>query len=166
MKEKKPISSIVVFATMFFLLMFIVFPPLFRSMFPVEEVVEESVNKSYILICSKVSNSEKMRIISKINYENHIPLSNVITYMPYAADATEGVNTDVESSFAVAKELALFREIEGILIEEVDLTTVVTINKDIVDANSENLGFLNFLLPDVDGQMQYYESQGYSCSVN
>jgi hypothetical protein len=86
--------------------------------------------------------------------------------MPYAVDATEGVNTDVESSFAAAKELALFREIEGILIEEVDLTTVVTINKDIVDANSENLEFLNFLLPDVDGQMQYYESKGYSCSVN
>ena len=166
MKEKKPKSPILVFATMIFLLMFIVLPPLFRSLFPVEEIVEE-VRNDYKLTCIKISASEKLRIVSKISYIDNVAMSNEVVYMPYAASNDEAIINDVdENILTAAEELALFRKIEGILITDENLSTKVLIEKDIIDNNSDNLEFVNFLLPTVDEQQEYYESQGYSCDIN
>ena len=166
MKEKKPISPNIVFATILFLLMFIALPPYFRFMFPKEEVVVDT-SKKYTLVCSKVSVNEKMRIVSKIDYEDHAPVINKITYMPYAADDTDVINKESANKvLSAAEELALFRKVEGILIKDVKLTTVVTIEKANIDANQDNLDLLNFFLPTFEEQMTYYQGQGYSCNVN
>lgn len=166
MKEKKPKSPILVFATMIFLLMFIVLPPLFRSLFPVEEIVEE-VKNDYMLTCIKVSAGENLRIVSKISYVNKVPMTNEIVYMPYAASSDEAIINDVdENILTAAEELALFRKIEGVLIADEDLNVAVSIKKEVIDNNSENLEFANFLLPTALEQQEYYEGQGYSCNLN
>lgn len=166
MKEKKPKSPILVFATMIFLLMFIVLPPLFRNLFPVEEIAEE-VKKDYMLTCIKVSTSENLRVVSKISYIDNVPMSNEIVYMPYAASSDEAAINDVdENILTAAEELALFRKSEGVLIADEDLNVVVSINEEVINNNSENLELANFLLPAVLEQQEYYEGQGYSCTLN
>lgn len=71
-----------------------------------------------------------------------------------------------ENILSAAEELALLRKVEGVLITDEDLNVVVSIKKDVIDNNSENLEFVNFLLPTVLEQQEYYEGQGYSCDVN
>lgn len=168
MKERKPKSPILVFATMLFLLMFIVLPPLFRSLFPVEVVVEEvkQTKKDYMLTCIKNSTSENLRAMSKISYVNNLPVSNTIIYTSYVASSEENVQKeDSESVLTIAEELALFRDVEGVLINDENNSVKVSITKEVIDSNSDNLEFANFLLQNVDKQKKYYEGQGYACIV-
>ena len=169
MREKKPKSPILVFATMIFLLMFIVLPPLFRSLFPEEEIVEEVkvTEKDYLLTCSKVSVAENIRIESNISYVEGLPISNHISYMPYAASSDEDIQNDTsENVLMAAEELAIFRGIEGVLMTDSNGGIEVSIEKDVIDSHSDNFEFANFLLPTGDEQQEYYEGQGYSCEIN
>lgn len=164
MKEKSPKSPILVLATMIFLAMFIILPPVFRLAFPAEEVVEEKEKVITSLFCERVSISEMKKITTKITYEDGVPVKNVITYIEYTPTEEDKNNdTDNMADMTVAAELLYFKGINGIDILEKASQTVITVTDDNVVNNPQEVELTKYL-SEREVALANYEAQGYSCT--
>ncbi len=165
MKEKKPKSTIVVLATMIFLAMFIVLPPLFRIYFPKEEIVEEKDAVLSTLSCERVSPTEALKITMKILYEDSVPVNNTITYISYAPTPEEIVNDPGSMTDMTAQaEINYFKSIADIEITENVSQTIVIITDEDVSNNPEQIQLTNYLA-DSDVMTSNFEAQGYICTM-
>lgn len=169
MNKKKEKSPILVIATIIFLLLFIVLPPLFRVLFPKETVkAEEDVVPNvtnYILTCEKMLSDENTKVINEIVYKDGAAITNTITYMNYTSDIEQNASLDenVDTEKTISEELTYFKTIPGIQVTEDVDKTVVVIPKMVVTNNPENLDLANYLL-DVTKQTSYLEGQGFTCT--
>lgn len=171
MEKKKEKSPILVVMTIMFLLVFIVLPPLFRSLFPkkVEEIEEKPTERSvnYILVCEKILSSENVKVISEVVYKNDSAITNTITYTDYATESVQNeTNTETDAVVkTTAEEIAYFKTIPGVQVTEDVGKTVVVIPKMVVNNNPEDLDLANYLL-DVSKQSSYFEKKDFTCKKN
>ena len=164
MKEKKPKSPVLVVATIMFLAMFIVLPPLFRAYFPEEEeIIIEEVKKE-VLSCDRVSILEKYKINVKLSYEDGVPTKNVITYIVYTpTDAEIAAGDTSTADKTVAEELAFFKGIEDVSITESASQITVVIEMDDLINNPDKVELENYL-KGMDVTISDLEAQGYTCT--
>lgn len=165
MNEKKPISPILVILAIIFLAIFIVVPPLFRVMYPVE--VEEPVDTAHILTCTRVSVKNNYLVTNKVTYNNERPVKNVITFDPYIPSDDDIANAD-PNEFTSSEELSLFSSNEKVTIAEDNGKYTLTLTGEVVAAisNSEEPSDIgNYFLSTSSEQRTYLEGIGYSCSV-
>lgn len=164
MNNKKEKSPILVVATMIFLAMFIVFPPLFRTYFPKDDVGSADVDvvKS-VLECEKVSVSENMKVISTITYENDIAISNVMDfslYVPTEEDIAADGGTILDST--IQQELEFLKNIPSVDIQTSDNQTIIKLTKQNI-TNSPQYSELSGYFDKQDLLISKFESRGYYC---
>lgn len=164
MKEKAPKSPILVIATMMFLAMFIILPPLLRKYMPKEEEIVKVKIVKHTLYCEKISISEKKKITSRISYENDIAVKNVMTFMEYTPSQEEiDGNKGENSGQTVEQEVNYLKSVNGADIQENASQTVITLTQQNAIDNSMDTNLLNYL-SETDVEIEYFESNGFVCS--
>lgn len=164
MEEKKNNEGLIkmlCYLGIFVLLLFIVLPPLFRMLFPEEEIIDEEPEKVIMnLNCEKIENNTDYKIKRTINttyVENKITNSTFTYELEYADSIFNG---------------------EEIIIEEYE--TLKRINN--VDFNEEgnkytiSIDYVNFDYSNEDAlvnhkkmildQLQYYTQQLFECNTS
>lgn len=161
MREKTPKSPLLVIATMMFLVMFIILPPLLRKYMPKEEKVVEVKIVKHTLYCEKISVSEKKKVSSKISYENDVAVKNVMTFMDYTPEAGDK-DTD-NNGMTVEQEINYLKSVTGVDIEENSSQTIITLTQQNAIDNSMDTNLLNYL-SGTDVEISYFEENGFACS--
>ena len=161
-KEKSPI--LVVF-TMMFLLMFIVLPPIFRSLFPNEEnITNNDVSKITIVICNNTYSSELYRVNSRTKYTGDGDIQNTITYQKIES-SEQAVEGTTQSTATIANELSYFRSIPNLDIIDSGDSIVVKINQKEITNNPNEEKLKNHLNNTPKLQKVFYENLGYRCNI-
>lgn len=162
MKEKAPKSTILVIATMMFLAMFIILPPLLRAYLPKEEEIVKVKIVKHSLYCEKVFATEKKKTTSRISYENDIAVKNVMTIIDYTPTEDETKNKD-KDSITAEDEINYLRSVAGAEINENTSQIVVTLTQQNAIDNSMDANLLNYLGA-TDAEISYFEGRGFVCS--
>lgn len=162
MNEKKPISPILVILAIVFLAVFIVVPPLFRVMYPVE--VEEPMDTAHILTCTRVSIKNNYLVTNKVTYNNDSPTKNVVTFDPYVPTDDDMANADV-NELAASDELAIFSNNGSITVAEEAGKFTLTLTPEVMATAGDAGDVSNYFLPSSSEQQTYLAGIGYSCSI-
>lgn len=162
MKEKAPKSPILVIATMMFLAMFIILPPLLRAYLPKEEEIVKVKIVKHSLYCEKVFAKEKKKTTSRISYENDIAVKNVMTIMDYTPTKDETENKDNDSINA-EYEVNYLKSIAGAEVKENASQVVVTLTQQNAIDNPMDTNLLNYLSA-TEEEISYFEGRGFVCS--
>lgn len=160
-KEKSPILVIV---CILFLSSFIILPPVFRAYIPNDDIVVESPpvqDKIQVLKCNKYFKEELFKVSSSVKYRNDLIEENTITY-----EKIEKVPDDVSpnTSITVEEEYNMFKSLNNIDISTEEKVTIVKIDQDLIDNNSEHSNLLNYY-QSLENQKLYYEDMEYTCNV-
>lgn len=164
MKEKKPKSPLIVILAIIFLSIFIVVPPLFRKLYPVEEEVEEVIESSHILSCERISVNDNYKVTYKVTYNNETPLKNVITYEPYTptADDVASAIPDVKSA---EDEMFYFVDFDSIGVVVEESRSIITITDATIKAADEESGIENYFRTNSSEQQTFFEELGGICET-
>ena len=160
-KEKSPILVIV---CILFLSSFFIFAPVFRAYIPNDDIVVESPpvqDKIQVLKCNKYFKEELFKVSSSVKYRNDLIEENTITY-----EKIEKVPDDVSpnTSITVEEEYNMFKSLNNIDISTEEKVTIVKIDQDLIDNNSEHSNLLNYY-QSLENQKLYYEEMEYTCNV-
>lgn len=162
MKEKKEKSPIVVFATILFLSMFIILPPVFRAMFPKEQPTE--VVKTF-LVCEKISVKEKMKAVSKVTYEDGMAINNKMTFSNYTPTEEElAASGEIELTQTIESEMTYLKTVSGVKKDIKDGIVVVDITLDLIKKHPDELQLNDYLL-DAELVTSFLESNDYLCKI-
>ena len=162
MNEKAPKSPLVVVATMMFLAMFIIVPPLLRAYMPKEETETKVTIEKKNLYCEKVAVNAKKKITVDIFYENGIAVKNKVIFMDYTPSPSE-VDSG-RGNMIVEHEMLFLKSIVGADIEENASQTAITLTQQSVIDNPMNVDLLNYLGAE-DVVTEYFGSNGFVCSL-
>lgn len=161
MNEKAPKSPLVVVATMMFLTMFIIVPPLLRTYMPKEETDTKVVIEKHNLYCEKVAVKEKKKITADVFYENGIAVKNKVTFMDYTPSKDE---KDLgNGNMNIEHEIIFLKSIVGVDIDENASQTTITLTQQNAIDNPMNIELLNYIGA-TDVVTNYFESHGFLCS--
>lgn len=162
MKDKTPKSPLVVIASIIFLLLFIVLPPLFRIAFPKkEEIVKVQIKKS-TLYCERIFISENKKVMFAVSYENNIAVKNKITFLAYTP--SEGsVESDKKPKKTVEEMMHFLRDIPGTDYDENISQMVVVITDQTLIDNPMLIELGDYML-DKSSMKKSLEEEGYLCS--
>ena len=160
-KEKSPILVIV---CILFLSSFIILPPVFRAYIPNDDNLIESPpvqDKKQVLKSKKYFKEELFKVSSSVKYRNDLIEENTITY-----EKIEKVPDDVSpnTSITVEEEYNMFKSLNNIDISTEERVTIVKIDQDLIDNNSEHSNLLNYY-QSLENQKLYYEEMEYTCNV-
>lgn len=167
-KERNPITVIL---TMFFLSLFIILPPTFRSLIPKDETpITPDVPKLAIVRCSKIYSTELYQVISKTKFVDGLPVNNIITYEKLEKlpeDYTEPVQTADSTTPATtaAEELTYYKGIPNLSLTEEGAITTIVIDKKIINANPTEQYLKERLNISSSKQKIFYSDLGYHCNV-
>lgn len=157
--KKKEKSTLVVLLTIIFLSTFIIFPPLFRSLFEEMEVYEEMHSELLVLNCTKDVALENIRASARAVYANGEFRNTMLTfiYMPELSELELA-----ESEYSALLEIEEFRNILDINLEEID--DRVTIRLDASHSIHESELIRNHI-QDIDSLRNHYELLGFVCRL-
>ena len=98
---------------------------------------------------------------SSVKYRNDLIEENTITY-----EKIEKVPDDVSlnTSITVEEEYNMFKSLNNIDISTEEKVTIVKIDQDLIDNNSEHSNLLNYY-QSLENQKLYYEEMEYTCNV-
>ena len=161
MNEKAPKSPLVVVATMMFLAMFIIVPPLLRAYMPKEETETKVVIEKHNLYCEKVAVKDKKKITADVFYENGIAVKNKVIFMDYTPDADE--KDSDKGNMNVEHEILFLKSIVGVDIDDNASQTAITWTQQNAIDNPMNIELLNYIGAE-DVVTNYFESNGFACS--
>lgn len=164
MNNKKEKSPILVVATMMFLAMFIVFPPLFRTYFPKDDVGSADVDVvRNVLECEKVSVSENMKVVSTVTYENDVAISNVMDFSLYVPTEEDiAADSGVVLDSTIQQELDYLKTIPSVDVQTGENQIVIKLTKQNVLDNPEQLELASYF-DKKDLLISKFESRGYYC---
>ena len=161
MKEKEPKSPVLVVATILFLSLFIILPPVFRKFFPEEEVVVEPEVVKSSLSCEKVAVSENMKVTT---YENDVAMKNVMTFIVYTPTAEDIEADDGTSEGRTCKEeINFLKALKGVDVQENASQTVISFERKVIDDNPTAIEITNYLA-EINVAMSHFEAEGYICT--
>lgn len=166
MNEKKTWSPFVVLLAILFLAVFIVVPPLFRSLYPKEEENAVPEVKKQLLSCERIAFDEGYKVSNKILYEDAQAIKNTISYLVYTPTAEELSTKDdyALADMTVAEELAFFKETDVVEVNESGAQTVIILTPEIIN-NSDSKDLLtNYLFP-LNAERAHLEAQGFTCTL-
>lgn len=167
MKAKKEKSTILVIFTILVLAIFIILPPVFRKFYPKETKTIER-KKIDLLSCAKDMETEGYQITTTTRYEDDELTSARIVYTKGTTEKTNEAttipNNIVSEDNTLKKELEIFQAIPEIEIEQTNTKTTITLTKEIIEKNTDNLEISSYVQPILSDQQTYYENQGYICS--
>ena len=163
MNEKEPKSPILVVATIFFLSIFIILPPVFRQYFPKKEIVEEKEVVKSSLSCEKVVVSENMKVITNISYEDDVAVKNVMTFIAYTPTA-EDIASDGGTVYkkTIKEEMLFLKGLEDVNVQENASQTIISFDRKVIDSNPTKIEIGNYLA-EVMVATSYFEAEGYTC---
>ena len=159
--EKAEKSPLVVIATMMFLAMFIIVPPLLRTYMPKEDDGVSVVIVKKSLYCEKIAVKEKRKITVDVLYENDVVSKNVISFMDYTP--SKGEKDSVEGIMSAEHEELFLKSVVGADIEENASQTVITLSYQQAIDNPMNVEILNYV-GGYDVVYSYFIDNGYACS--
>lgn len=189
---KKEKSPILVVMCIFFLLIFIVLPPVFRKLIPREvKIVQKKSTKSIsILMCNKVDVVDKYNASIKMRYVNNKPISNIITYSPIKENTEESNNEETNNQstndttptetnsqeealsneesntkLSASQEFNLLNSVPNINLTSNNGTNTFEIDTKLNKENPENEVLSKYFNNDINIEKDYYESIGYSCNI-
>ncbi len=165
---KKERNPIVVLLTMFFLSLFIILPPTFRSLIPKDETpATPDIPKLAIVKCNKVFSQELYQVVSKTKYVDGFPVNNIITYEKLTSlpDGTQEAADTASQTPTVAEELTYYKGIPNLEITEEGAITTVIINKKIINANPTEQYLKERLNSAAARQKVFYSDLGYRCNI-
>lgn len=164
MKEKEPKSPILVVATIMFLSLFIILPPVFRKFFPEEEVVVEQEVVKTSLSCEKVAVAENMKVTTKISYENDVAMKNVMTFIVYTpTDEDIAADDGTAEGRTCKEEINFLKSLTGADVQENASQTVISFGRKIIDDNPTAIEITNYLA-EINVAMSHFEAEGYICT--
>lgn len=161
MDEKTEKSPLVVIATMMFLAMFIIVPPMLRTYMPKEEADTKVVIVKQNLYCEKVAVKDKKKITADVFYENGIAVKNIITFMDYTPSKDE--KDSGSGHMSTENELMYLKSIVGAEIDENASQTVITLTQQQAIDDPMNIEILNYIGA-MDVVSTYFEGNGFQCS--
>ena len=165
---KKERSPITVLFTIFFLSLFIILPPTFRSLIPKDETpATPEIPKLAIVKCSKVYSQELYQVISKTKYIDGQPVNNIITYekLEQLPDGYTDSTPVGDSSQSVLEELTYYKGIPNLNLTEEGPNTTIIIDKKIINANPTEQFLKERLNASAARQKVFYSDLGYRCNV-
>lgn len=163
MQEKAPKSPLLVAATIMFLSIFIILPPMFRAYLPkVDDVVRVEIVK-HTLYCEKISVAEKKKVTSKISYENDVAVLNVMTFMDYTPTDNDKKTGSKDTAYSAKQEINYLKSFAGIDVRESSSQIVFEITQQTTLDNRDESNLTNYV-GDTALATTFYESQGFTCS--
>lgn len=163
MKEQKEKSPVLVISTIIFLALFIILPPLFRTLFPKDTSSNEGTTKVFsLLTCTKTS-VDGYTITSKVKYTDDNPDRNTIIYTKIP-QSEQQETLPTTTTRTATEEITFFKAITDIQVIEGENNMTIIIKEDNINNNSNNIELANYLLPQKK-QQEYYEEQEYTCSI-
>ncbi len=166
-QEKKKFHPIRAIVIMIILIILIALPPIFRVLFPkVEEATPTQQDAIKIITCTRSYPTESIRETAEIRYINSKIDQTRITYEPYAATREmEEPVINQEETILPSQELAYFQALPGIQIDQIDTRTLITINEELINQNSENTDLKqNYFNDDQIEQKLYFTNRYFECS--
>lgn len=168
---KKEKSPIIVILCIVFLSTFIILPPTFRSLIPKNNSKKENntssnMPKLVVINCNKTYPNELYQVNSKTKFVNNTQV-NVITYQKldslpdnYTPAATNGMDTTTTAE----SEIAYFKSLVGIEMEEQEKIVRFTIDNNLIKSNPMDNKLVNYLTSDPDLTRINFENMGYTCN--
>jgi len=153
-KRKKDIVDILVYIAMGCFLLLIILPPVLRLVMPKEKEEESHREEVAALICNKQDITYKTTI--RTNYKNNRPMIIKMTY----TDMPEMTNLEGVPYKTIVEQL---KTINGIIIEEKEETTNITISEAVLTKNLDN-PVLKDYVKDLEHQHEYYEKEQMTCN--
>lgn len=156
---KKQRSTFSVIFCIFFLLLFIVLPPLFRTLIPKKVIKNTPQKKIKVLKCTKTEKTDMISATASAKYIN-----NEIASIKIDFEKLQIPPENVEEKQKTLKQE--FEKLNGVSIIEKTINNNVTsfiINKEVIDGSDNSI--LNNYYQDIDSLKTFYEQNEYSCMV-
>ena len=134
--EKVEKSPLLVTATIMFLAMFIIVPPLLRKTMPKEDDGSDFVLVKKNLYCEKTSAKEKKKVTAAVFYENDVAVKNKMTFMDYTP--RDGEKDTGSGIMTIENEALMLQSMVSVDVEESDGQTVVILTQQTIIDNSMN----------------------------
>lgn len=161
-KKFHPIRAFII---IIILSLLIILPPLFRVLFPkVEKAKPTNTDQITLLTCTRNYAEEQTTESVEVRYINSKVNQTKITYIATPSTEYSVINT-IENDLLPSIELSYFQSLEGIIIEQTENQTIVTINQDIIDRNPSNQDLKeNYFNDKLINQKIYFTNRYFECS--
>ena len=162
--NKKEKGNALIYIAIFLLSLFIILPPLFRTMFKVdkEPKTEQKKSKSNTpeLVCKY--NKYNYSIKATTTYEKGEATKVELIYTNNAYEGNDNVDDKVlAKQKAIDAEIEKFKGLIGAEYSSEGFTTKITIPREALDSNEDK--DLPSRFADVDSVKKYYEDLEYNC---
>lgn len=161
-KKFHPIRAFII---IIILSLLIILPPLFRLLFPkIEETRPTNTDKITLLTCTRNYAEEQTTEVVEVRYINSKVNQTKITYTTTPTTEYSVINT-IENDLLPSMELSYFQSLEGVIIEQTENQTIITINQDIIDRNPSNQDLKeNYFNDKLINQKIYFTNRYFECN--
>ena len=167
-KKKKRLKpnfiNFLLILVIFLSLTFIITPPTLRKLMPKIDITKPSkLENTKILSCSAINIQEKYKIVSRTKYVSDETIQNIITYTKIEDSKLESEKqNNTLTNISPSEEVNKFSRIRGILIDNKNSSTIVTIYDYVAKKNTNNPSFIKYFQAK-DKQQAFYTGMGYTC---
>lgn len=160
MKTEKNIIKAYIIIVVLSLL--IILPPIFRVFLPKQKtVIGYNQGNITTVTCTKDYSTEKISETVEIRYVNSKIKQTIITYKPLTNTT---IVTD-EDNLTPSKELAYFKKLKNIKIEEKEDITTVTITDNVIKENKDKKDLQNnYFNNQKIEQKLYFANRNFNCT--
>jgi len=159
--KKKEKSTVTVVVTILFLSLFIILPPLFRSMFPAsKEILTPEMETLTVLNCTKDVASELFRVTTRAVYTENGFKNTTLTYTSFEDD--DELSFNQLSGYSALQELEIFRSLPEVNIQEIDNTRIIKLDSTYAKNPST---LIQSHIMDITDQKKLYETAGFTCNI-
>ncbi len=161
-KEFHPIRAFII---IFILALLIILPPLFRVLFPkTEEVKAKNNNRITLLTCTRNYAEEQTTTTVEVRYINSKINQTKITFSPMSESQYSVIGIQ-ENDFLPSLELSYLQSIPGIIIEQANNKTIITINQNTINQNTSNQDLKeNYFNDKLINQKIYFTNRYFECN--